>query len=866
MAALCSVLSLVVLIAAARPGVVRAAAAGSTQAQPILGASSVFRQPCQLSLPLTLTAVKTCTDPVSQGPPTLRPTASADALRGLTAVHPATSSGGGASQSSWILAQRTEPLRRDSPQLVDDAATGNLVLFGGFICEGASCYPVNDTWTFDGSTWTQDHPQHSPSARYFASIAYDPAAGDVVLFGGFACLDAACSTTTAVNDTWTWDGTDWTERSAGDPTGVTTPSPRYSAAMAADPKGHVVLFGGCLASCPAEGSDTWAWNGASWSLQLPAASPSPRAAASMAYDAATLTTVLFGGSPPTATGLTTASDDGDTWTWDGSHWLQQTPASSPSTREAAGMTYDANRNLVVLFGGYDESQSADINAFHHDTWTWDGSTWTDATVSSLPQAARGSGAAVTYGATTLTDASQNWTVNQWLGDTVSAGGGTGIVGGNTATTLTLTAAWGGGQPADGTAYAVNPLPLAESPGVAYVTSSGKTVMIGGHQFLLFAFNCGNCGSLTDEKYTWTLDAGGWSRLPTTWPEERSDAVFVYDSTTHSAVLNGGFCTAVATLYCTDTWTWDGLRWTQQTGARPLLTFDFPAAYHPNSGQVVVPLGDDIYFDASLAQDTATWDGHDWTLTQSPTPAPREHLPTLAPDATGSAVLFGGVVNSGGQFLYSADTWRWNSSDWSKLQPPTSPPARASAQMDFFPDRQQTLLFGGGACEAALIGTPCIPPNDTWTWDGTTWTQQHPANSPPNHSGGAMAYNPGTRSMFLFGGVTVDQMGNASPVNDTWTWDGGSWTQQQPATSPLPMENLGMTQFPPADTVVIFSGFACVGSGTCVGRGVSDLWLWAATGAPTSVPETPVLPLLPIAAGVAGVLLNRRRRQSRDRRG
>jgi hypothetical protein len=110
------------------------------------------------------------------------------------------------------------------------------------------------------------------------------------------------------------------------------------------------------------------------------------------------------------------------------------------------------------------------------------------------------------------------------------------------------------------------------------------------------------------------------------------------------------------------------------------------------------------------------------------------------------------------------------------------------------------------------------------------------------------------------------MGNASPVNDTWTWDGGSWTQQQPATSPLPMENLGMTQFPPADTVVIFSGFACVGSGTCVGRGVSDLWLWAATGAPTSVPETPVLPLLPIAAGVAGVLLSRRRRQSRDRRG
>ncbi|HEY3955205.1 MAG TPA: hypothetical protein VGM53_17695 [Streptosporangiaceae bacterium] len=45
----------------------------------------------------------------------------------------------------------------------------------------------------------------------------------------------------------------------------------------------------------------------------------------MAYDAATRTTVLFGGS-------TDRSTFGDTWTWDGSAWTRQAPAIHPPAR------------------------------------------------------------------------------------------------------------------------------------------------------------------------------------------------------------------------------------------------------------------------------------------------------------------------------------------------------------------------------------------------------------------------------------------------------------------------------------------------------------------------------------------------------
>jgi hypothetical protein len=79
----------------------------------------------------------------------------------------------------------------------------------------------------------------------------------------------------------------------------------------------------------------------------------------MAYDAATGTIVLFGGEGPH--GVLSG-----TWTWDGSTWTRQAPATHPSAREDAAMAYDAATHTIVLFGG---SIGADVG----DTWTWNSS-------------------------------------------------------------------------------------------------------------------------------------------------------------------------------------------------------------------------------------------------------------------------------------------------------------------------------------------------------------------------------------------------------------------------------------------------------------------------------------------------------------
>jgi hypothetical protein len=81
----------------------------------------------------------------------------------------------------------------------------------------------------------------------------------------------------------------------------------------------------------------------------------------MAYDAAHAQVVLFGG-------WDAHRFLGDTWTWDGSDWTQRTPVHSPSVRRAHAMAYDAAHARVVLFGGYGDG-------FLNDAWAWDDTDW-----------------------------------------------------------------------------------------------------------------------------------------------------------------------------------------------------------------------------------------------------------------------------------------------------------------------------------------------------------------------------------------------------------------------------------------------------------------------------------------------------------
>jgi hypothetical protein len=121
------------------------------------------------------------------------------------------------------------------------------VLFGGgFCCPGKV---FGDTWTWDGTLWTQVS-NTGPSAREIVGMTYDSARHRTVLFGG---EDAAGS---QLGDTWEWDGVRWTEVAS------TGPPPRQATAMAYDKvRGKTVLFGGFNRTQGLLQQDTWEWRG-----------------------------------------------------------------------------------------------------------------------------------------------------------------------------------------------------------------------------------------------------------------------------------------------------------------------------------------------------------------------------------------------------------------------------------------------------------------------------------------------------------------------------------------------------------------------------------------------------------------------------
>jgi hypothetical protein len=263
----------------------------------------------------------------------------------LGAVPPAVASASPQQALDWTsLAPAAHPSPRTLTEMAYDAATGTVVLFGGYSNTGN----LGDTWTWNGTTWTKQHPATSPPALNAAAMAYDAATGTVVLFDGA---------------TWTWDGTTWTKQAVANPRGRSDAMMAYDAAT-----GTVVLFGG--ASGTSDLNDTWTWDGTTWTKQAPAVHPGPRYSASMAYDAATGTVVLFGGGDS----ANECVFDG-TWTWDGTTWTKQAPAVHPTPRVFTAMAYDAATGTVVLFGGtVDTTTTARCppsgEKFVAQTWAW----------------------------------------------------------------------------------------------------------------------------------------------------------------------------------------------------------------------------------------------------------------------------------------------------------------------------------------------------------------------------------------------------------------------------------------------------------------------------------------------------------------
>lgn len=175
---------------------------------------------------------------------------------------------------------------------------------------------------------------------------------------------------------------------------------------------------------------------------------------------------------------------------------------------------------------------------------------------------------------------------------------------------------------------------------------------------------------------------------------------------------------------------------------------------------------------------------------------------MAYDAARQRVLlFGGLASN----LPLADTWEWDGSSWTQLQPSSAPSGRLGHVMAYAPSRRRVVLFGG-------FGGTYL--SDTWEWDGSDWTQMTSAVAPPGRAGSALTED-GRGNVVLFGGVF--NSGGVHCLSDTWVWN-GQWVKSTPASIPAPRESHSMAFDVQRQRVVLSGGWA----GT---TGLRETWEW-----------------------------------------
>ncbi len=459
--------------------------------------------------------------------------------------------------------------------------------------------------------------------------------------------------------TWGFDGFEWSQLAAAN-----APGGRTDANFVWDPiHGCLVMFGGDSTGLPGPLDETWTFDGSVWVQHSPIVTPPARSFAAFAADPVRQRVVMFGGYSSLLGPL------GDTWEWDGTNWQQQFTATTPAARNHAAMAYDPARVRCVMYGGFGPSLGSPT-----EIWEYDGVDWSQV---------------VSAGAQPGWRMAHSMAFDDRLAEVVVIGGYEGTY----PTTSAASTSWSW----NGSRWQQQAV-LGDVPSPRYGTNLATE--FGFADCILF----GGAGLQSMLADTWRWDGTGWTELPVPGPPARANAASC--SAPSGVWMFGGAGGGSSIQYYGDTWQWNGSAWSQLAATGPSPRANTDMAYDAMRGVAVLFGG----YAGIPRGDTWTFDGASWQQrTPANAPSPRFGHALAYDHSSGLIVLFGGL-DANLQPL--TDTWTWDGINWSQRSPAVSPTGTGYCAIQFDLLRQRLVLltqqtFGG------LVSA--------WTFDGVTWS-------------------------------------------------------------------------------------------------------------------------------------------------
>jgi hypothetical protein len=135
-------------------------------------------------------------------------------------------------------------------------AGDRVLLFGGRFTNVAY---FGDAWTWDGTKWSRVDQGVTPKGRAAAAVAWDGPGGSLFVFGGFALRpdSGPGNQGLPLNDAWTLNNGRWSEIKAPGPPATSDANAVWSSST----RSAIILFG---IVCPNPSQDAWSWDGSAW--------------------------------------------------------------------------------------------------------------------------------------------------------------------------------------------------------------------------------------------------------------------------------------------------------------------------------------------------------------------------------------------------------------------------------------------------------------------------------------------------------------------------------------------------------------------------------------------------------------------------
>lgn len=170
---------------------------------------------------------------------------------------------------------------------------------------------------------------------------------------------------------------------------------------------------------------------------------------------------------------------------------------------------------------------------------------------------------------------------------------------------------------------------------------------------------------------------------------------------------------------------------------------------------------------------------------------------------------GRLPNDSGSSL--DDTWAWDGQSWSQLSAGFE--NRGFIQGTFDSSRQTSVIYGGIQTLASAYSAE--------TWERTTGMWNSRAGTPGARSTVGLAYDSARHLTMLFGGF------NGAWLSDLWEWDGQSWSERcnsgACSSNPRPSRRaaLAFSYDEARQEALLFGGFDSTSSDNYLG----DTWTW-----------------------------------------